>query len=270
MQNKLAITHVLAILTAVGVDVYAQNNELSYVAYGVIGALTIVCTYWHYVSANPKFNTNQDENFEKTLFVFSLNLLAMLAVFKMIRPEFDAWYQSSMDLGVAARALASFGVVALTGLAAYVAWQAMKATAFSADVTKDERRLQVDVCGYSAGMGAFVFMAPAIANPYGEALQPVLALVWIVLCIWVAVDAENKLQHSFAAYTPAVLAFGIVLLLGFPARSHLLEHGESLKTMSLMEALDFFFAVIFWVVATVKVTGDYLIKSLYKHLGHPA
>lgn len=241
---------------------YAQSEELSTLGLSIVGVLTLMCVLLHYKAAFPKFNTNQDENFEKGLFVFSLNLLAMLAVFKLLRPGYEAWYKATEMAPLVDRAVASVSLVATSIGAMLACWVAMKATAFSAEVASLSRRLQIDVCAYSAGMGAFLFMAPVIDSPSAAYVQPLLGWLWVVLAIYVAIDAE-KGQHKVATYASSLLAFAIVYVVGHPARAHLLDHGSALKSMDALEALDFLFAIVFWVVAAVKIAGDVLIHQLY-------
>lgn len=266
MKSNLAITYTLAILTAVGLDVYTQAVQLSPASYAIAGAVTLMCVLWHYKAAYPKFNANQDENFEKGLFVFSLNLLVMLAAFKMLRPMIECWYLEDRVLPLEERLEMSLLTVATGMVALLVGWFAMKATVFAAEIGPDKRKWAIDACSYSASMGAFVFMAPPGLEGWMLAAQPILAICWIALCFYVAIDDVNKFRQQFKSYLPVLAVFGAVLVVGFPARAHLNEHGSALKQMSTLEALDFMFAIVFWVIATVKIGGDMMMKQLYRIL----
>lgn len=248
---------------AVGIDLYIQLFDMSTLSYFTVALATLFSLAWHVKTALPAAHHAPDVPFEKKLFLYGFRLVALLALFQVLRPEFLSWALLPEDTPLLTRAGAGLWLSSISALgSAIVVWLFKSIDAVFAS---QPRLLNLDVSAASGGVGA-VFIAMTLSQ--FNAPMPLIgygaACAWLATCLLVGSAAEKRQFKQLVGIKGALGATGVLLLLSTPLVALLSNNGSHLTSMDFGEALDHFVIMLFWGVAAATGAGVSLAHSLYE------
>lgn len=248
-MNSRFVSIWVCVVGAIGLDVAIKGSELGFLSYLAVIAGAIISTFGHFVAALPATFKNQTVKFEKKLFIFSCNLMALLAAFKMLLPEYSAWYYSTEELDLTARLTAAGLMVLLSVCVIALVDKAINAVELIVVGAQPDLNLVVSVL--SAAFGGLMLMNWNTGDSQlWNTLIPFIALGWIALCVHTGLVAQSDKASFGKVIGATMLIFGANLLFAHPLRSLLIEHRGTFEQMDFEQALDILVGVICWGVFT--------------------